>query len=106
MELQHQPSNEYSGLIFFRIDVGSPCSPRHSQESSPTPQFKSINFSALSFLYGPNMLYRLIITFLPRKERLLISWLQSPSAVILEPPKIKSEVSTVSPSISHEVMKL
>ena len=49
-----------------------------------------------------NMLCRLIITFLPRSKRLLISWLQSPSAVILEPQKIKS--GTVSPSISHEVM--
>ena len=52
-----------------------------------------------------NMLPRLVITFLPRSKCLLISWLQSPSAVILEPPKIKSgTVSTVSPSISHEVM--
>ena len=52
-----------------------------------------------------NMLSRLVITFLPRSKRLLISWLQSPSAVILEPPKIKSAtVSTVSPSICHEVM--
>ena len=51
-----------------------------------------------------NMLSRLIITFLPRSKHLLISWLQSPSAVILEPPKIKSD--TVSPSISHEVMGL
>ena len=50
-----------------------------------------------------NMLSRLVMTFLPRS--LLISWLQSPSTVILEPPKIKSDtVSTVSPSISHEVM--
>ena len=49
-----------------------------------------------------NMLSRLVMTFLPRSKRLLISWLQSPSAVILEPPKIKSD--TVSPSISHEVM--
>ena len=49
-----------------------------------------------------NMLSRLVITFLPRSKRLLISWLQPPSAVILEPPKIKS---TVSPSISHEVMR-
>ena len=49
-----------------------------------------------------NMLSRLLITFLPRSKRLLISWLQSPSAVILEPPKIKS--ATVSPSICHEVM--
>ena len=52
-----------------------------------------------------NMLSRLVITFLPRSKRLLISWLQSPSAVILEPQKIRSDtVSTVSPSISHEVM--
>ena len=52
-----------------------------------------------------NMLSRLVITFLPRSKRLLISWLQSPSAVILEPKKLKSDtVSTVSPSISQEVM--
>ena len=55
-----------------------------------------------------NMLSRLIITFLPRSKRLLISWLQSPSAVILEPLKIKSAtvstLSTVSPSICHEVL--
>ena len=52
-----------------------------------------------------NMLSRLVITFLPRSKCLLISWLQSPSAVILEPQKIKSDtVSTVYPSISHEMM--
>ena len=52
-----------------------------------------------------NMLSRLVLTFLPRSKRLLISWLQSPSPVILEPPKIKYvTVSTVSPSICHEVM--
>ena len=52
-----------------------------------------------------NMLPRLVITFLPRSKRLLIPWLQSPSAVTLEPQKIKSDtVSTVYPSISHEVM--
>ena len=52
-----------------------------------------------------NVLSRLVITLLPRSKRLLISWLQSPSAVILEPPKIKSDtVSTVSPLISHKVM--
>ena len=52
-----------------------------------------------------NMLSKLVITFLPRSKRLLISWLQSPSAVILEPPKIKSDtVSTLSPSSCHEVM--
>ena len=50
-----------------------------------------------------NMLSRLVITFLPRSKCLLISWLQSPSAVILEPRKIKSDtVSTVSPSVSKE----
>ena len=54
-----------------------------------------------------NMLSKLVISFLPRSKRLLISWLQSPPAVILEPPKIKSDpVSTVSPSICHEVMGL
>ena len=52
-----------------------------------------------------NMLSRLLITFLPRSKRLLISWLQSPSAVILEPRKIKFDtVYTVSPSICHKVM--
>ena len=60
------PSNEYSGLIFFRMDWldllqngldGSPCSPRDSQESSPTPQFKGINSSGLSLLYSPNLTF-------------------------------------------------
>ena len=97
-----------------------------------TPQFKSINSLALSFLYSPtlasimttgktialtkwtfvnkvmsllfNMLSRLVIAFLPRNKRLLISWLQSPSAVTLEPKKIKSATFPVSPSICHEVM--
>ena len=56
------PSNEYSVLISFRMDwlhpkrwIGSPCSPRDSQASSPTPQFKSINSSVLSFLYSPSL---------------------------------------------------
>src|SRR5574340_1028910 len=54
-----------------------------------------------------NMLSRLVITFLPRSKHFLISWLQSPPAVFLEPRKTKSDtVSTVSPSISHEVMGL
>ena len=104
-----------------------------SQESSPTPQFKSINSSALSFLYGPtltsihdhwknrsltrqtfvvkimslffNMLSKLVITFLPRSKCLLILWLQSQSAVILESKKIKSvTVSIVSISICYGVM--
>ena len=99
---------------------------KNSQESSPTPQFKSINSSALSFLYSPTLTSihdywknhcletrqtclsqtkMLVIVFLPWSEHLLISWLQSPSAVILETPKIKSvTVSIVSPSICHEVM--
>ena len=51
-----------------------------------------------------NLLSRLVITFLPRSKRLLISWLQSQSGVIMEPPKIKS--ATVSPSICHEMMGL
>ena len=56
-------------------------------------------------LIKKQMLSRLVITFLPRSKRLLISWLQSPSAVILESPKIKSDtVSIVSPSICHEVI--
>ena len=57
----------------------------------------------MSLLFS--MLSRLVITFLPKSKHLLISWLQSSSAVILEPKKIKSDtVSTVSPSIFHEVM--
>ena len=52
-----------------------------------------------------NILSRLVITYLPRSKSLLISWLQSPPAVIFEPPKIKSDtISPVSPSIGHEVM--
>jgi len=112
-QFQHQ-----SFQWIFRTDflwdwlIWSPCSPRDSQESSPTPQFKSINSSAFSFLYSPvltsihdywkaialnrltfvskirsllfNILSRLVIAFLPRSKHLLISWLKSPSAVILE----------------------
>ena len=115
--------------------AGSPCCPSDYQESFPTPplMFKSISFLALSCLYSPalmsrvttgktialtrwtfegrvisllyNMLSWLVITFLPRSKRLLISRLQSPSAVILELKKIKSvAVSIVSPSICHEMM--
>ena len=65
-------------------------------------QARVLEWVAIAF---SNMLSRLVITFLPRSKCLLISWLQSPSAVFLEPPKIKSvTVSTVSPSICHEVM--
>ena len=126
------PSNEHPGLLSFTMDwFGSPCSPRDSQESSPTPQLKSINSLVLSLsptltsihdhwknqaltrwtFVGKvmsllfSMLSRLVITFLPRSKHLLTSWLQSPSAVILESPKIRSDtVSTVSSSICHEVM--
>ena len=121
------PSNEHPGLISFRMDwldlLAVP-------GSSPTPQFKNINSLVLSFLYSPTLTsihdywkkhsldktdlcgpsnvsafkyaVYVVITYLPRSKRLLISCLQSPSAVILEPPKIKSD--TVSPSICHEVM--
>ena len=127
LQVQHQ-----SFQWIFRTDflqdwqVRSPCSPRDSQQSSPTPQFKSINSLVLSFMvqlshpYGTtektiaftrqplsekislsllfNMLSKLVIAFLPRRKCLLISWLQSPSAVILEPKKIKSlTLSIVSP---------
>ena len=61
----------------------------------------------LSNVLLSNMLSRLVVAFLPRSERLLLSWLQSPSAVILEPKEIKSAtVSTFPPSICHEVMGL
>ena len=61
------------------------------------------NLSELSLLF--NTLFRFVIAFLPRSKHLLISWLQSPSAMILEPKKIKSvTVSIVSTSICHEVM--
>ena len=71
---------------------------------------KTIAFTGWTFLGKVmsllfNMLSRLVITFLPRSKHLLISWLQSPSAVILEPPKLKSvTVSIASPSICYEVM--
>ena len=123
-------ASEYSGLISFRLDwlnllaVQGPFKSllqhhsskasilRHSaffivQHSHPcmTPG-KTIALTmdlcckVMSLFF--NMLSRLVITFHPRSKHLLISWLQSPSAVILEPPKIKS--ATVSPSICHEVM--
>ena len=116
LQLQHQ-----SFQWIFRSDfledwrVLSPCNARDSQESSPTPQFKSFSSSVLSFLIVElshpymttgktialtrwtivckimsllfHMLSRLVITFLPRSKCLLISWLQSPCAVILEPKK-------------------
>ena len=128
------PSNEHSDLISFRMDwldlltvQGTLKSllQHHSSKASillcsaffivqlSNPYMTTGKTIALirwtfvgkvmSLLF--NMLSRLVITFLPRSKRLLISWLLSPSAVILEPRKIKSDtVSTVSPSICHEVM--
>ena len=128
------PSNEYSGLISFRMDwldllavQGTLKSliQHHSSEASilwhsaffivqlAHPYVTTGKTIALTrwTLVGKvmcllfNMLPRLVITFLPRSKHLLISWLQSPSAVILEPKRMKSStVSTISPSICHEVM--
>ena len=129
------PSNEYSGLISLGLTGLIFLLSKSFQKSSPTPQFKSINSLALSILYSPtltsihdywkniawtrwtfvdkvmsllfNILSRLVITFLPRSKIILISWLQSPSSVVLEPRKMKSAtISTVSPSICHKVMGL
>ena len=128
------PSNEHPGLIFFRIDwldllavQGTLKSvlQHHGSKASILRllAFFTVQLShpymttgktialtrwtfvgkVMSLLF--NILSRLVITFLPRSKRLLILWLQSPSAVLLEPPKIKSvTVSIFSPSISHEVM--
>ena len=128
------PSNEHPGLICYRMDwldllavQGTLRSllQHHSSKASIlrhsaffTVQLshpymttgKSIALTRQTFVDKVtsllfNMLSRLIITFLPRSKRLLISWLQSPSAVILEPRKIKSAiVSAVSPSICHEYL--
>ena len=129
------PSNEHPGLISFRMDwldllavQGTLKSLlQHSSKASilrhsaffivqlSHPYMTTVKTIALTWQTFVdkvmslllNMLSRLVITFLPRSKGLLISWLQSPSAVILEPRKIKSDtVSTVSPSISHEVMGL
>ena len=124
------PSNEHPGLISFRMDwfdllaVQGTCKSllqHHSLKASilRCSAFFTVQLSHPYMTTGQtrwnfvgkvmslllNMLSRLVITFLPRSERHLISWLQSPSAVILEPPKIKSDtVSTVSPSIFNKVM--
>ena len=128
------PSNEHPGLIAFRMDwldllaVQGNLKSLLQHHCSKASIFRRSAFftvqlshpymttgkttaltrwafvgKVMSLLF--NMLPWLVIDFLPRSKRLLISWLQSPSAVILEPKKIKSEnVSTVYPSISHEVM--
>ena len=128
------PSSEHSGLISFRVDwlnllavqgtlksllqhYSSKSSILHCsaffrvQLSHPyMTTGKTIALTRQTFVGKVmsllfNMLSRLVITFLPRSKHLLISWLQSPSAMIFESPKIKSAtVSTVSPSICHEVM--
>ena len=128
------PSNEHPGLISLRMDwpdllaVQGTLKSLLQHHSSKASIFRCSAFftvqlshpfmttgktisltrwtfvdKVMSLLF--NMLSRLVITFLPRNKHLLISWLQSPSAVILDPRKTKSDiVSTVSPSISHEVM--
>ena len=130
------PSNEHPGLISFRMDwldllaVQGTLKSLLQHHSSNAPilwcsAFFIVQLShpymttgktialtrwtfvgkVISLLFS--MLSRLVITFLQRSKHLLISWLQSPSAVIFEPPKIKSDtVSTTSPSICHEVMGL
>ena len=128
------PSNEYSGLTSLRMDwsdllavQGTLKSLLQHHSSKASILWRSAFFmvqlshpymttgktialtrwtfvgKVISLLF--NMLSRFVIAFLPRSKRLSISWLQSPSAVILEPPKIKSlTFSTVSPSICHEVI--
>ena len=130
------PSKEHPGLISFRMDwldlpaVQGTCKSLLQHHSSKASILRRSAFFTVQLshpyvttgetialtrrtLVGKvislilNRLCRLVITFLPRSKHLLISWLQSPSAVILEPQKIKSDtVSTVSPSISHGVFKL
>ena len=129
------PSNEYSGLISFRTDrfdllaVQGTLKSLLQHHSSKAPilhhsAFFRVQLSHPYMTTGKtmaltrwtfvsklmslflNMLPRLVITFVPRSKRLLISLLQSPSAVTLEPKKVKSAtVSTVSPSICHEVIR-
>ena len=132
----NSPSSEYSGLISFRMDwvdllavhrILKSLLQHHSSKASILQHstFFMVQLShpymttgktialtrrtsvgkVMSLLF--NTLSRLVIAFLPRSKRLSISWLQSPSAVILEPRKIKSvTVSVVSPSVCHEVMGL
>ena len=100
--LQHHSSKAsiLQSSAFFIVQISHP-----HMTTEKTIALTKWNFvdKVMSLLF--NMLSRLVITFLPRSKHLLISWLQSPSAVILEPPKrMPDTVSTVSPSISHEVM--
>ena len=138
MEFQFQrhisPSNEYSGLISFRIDWLDLLAVQEILKSLLQHRISEASILQLSVFFMAqfshpymttgkttaltrqtfvgkvmslllNMLSRLVITFLPRSKHLLISWLESQSAVILEPPEIKSAIfSIVSPSICCEVM--
>ena len=136
LQLQYQPYNEYSGLISFRIDWFDLVAVQgtlkgllqHHSSKASILQLSAFFIVQLSHPYMTtgkttaltrwtfvdkvmsllfNKLSRLIITFLPMSKCLLISWLQSPPAVILEPPKIKSAtVSTVSSSLCHQVMEM
>ena len=100
--LQHH-SSKVSILqlsVFFTVQLSHPYMTTGKAIALTTQTFVGKVMSLLL-----NMLSRLVITFLPRSKHLLISWLQSPSAVILQPPKMKSDtVSSVSTSICHEVM--
>src|SRR5574339_170737 len=100
--LQHHSSNAsiLQRSAFFTVQLSHPY-----MTTGKTIAFIRWTFVGKAMSLLLSMLSRLVITFLPRSKRLLISWLQSPSAVILEPRKMKSDtVSTVSPSISHEAM--
>ena len=100
--LQHH-SSKASILLYLAFFIVQLSHPYMTTGKTITWTRQTFVDKVMSLLF--NMLSRLVITFLSRIKCLLISWLQSPSAVILEPPKIKSAtVSAVSPSISHEVM--
>ena len=100
--LQHHSSKAsiLQHLAFFIVQLSHPY--MTTGKTIALTRWTSVG-KIISLLF--NMLSRLVITFLPRSKHLLISWLQSPSAVILEPQKTKSDtVSSISPSISHEVI--
>ena len=100
--LQHDSSEASipQHSAFFIVQLSHPCMTTGKTIALTRQTFVG---KVMSLLF--NMLSRSVITFLPRSKPLLISWLQSPSAVIMEPPEIKSvTVSIVSPSICHEVM--
>ena len=102
--LQHHSSKAsiLQRSAFFRVQLSHPYMTTGKTIALTRQTFVD---KVISLLF--NVLFRLVITFLPRSKCLLISWLQSPSSVILEPRKIKSDtVSTVSPSICYEVMGL